>query len=101
MTCLNNAANFLKELLDQQYCPKVQAELVRISGDIEHLQYVKTQSLLSMSKAKYYQEGERNSRYFFSMSRARSLNKTMFRIKDDKGIITTDSNSILTLQREY
>ena len=61
-----------------------------------------TQSHYLLSKTKWYQYGERNSKFFFSLAKSRYNNKTMFQVynpQDDS--ITTDPQKILQVQSKF
>ena len=91
MNSLIRAYNFLKKLLDENYSEIVNNELIRTQKTIESLQHRKTQTLLFMSKAKYHTEGERNTKYFYSLAKARAKNKTMYKLDDGEGGIVQNS----------
>ena len=55
---LIHACEFLTKLLQQNYCPKVEAELNKIKSEIEKDQHSKVQTLLFMGRARYYAEVE-------------------------------------------
>ena len=98
---LNRAINFLRKLLDELYCPKVDAELKRINADIDMYLLKKTQTLIFLSKARYYSEGERNTKYFFSMAKSQATRRTMYEVYDERGKKTKNPDDILTLQCNY
>ena len=53
------------------------------------------------SKAKWYEEGEKNTKYFYSPEKAKYNAKTCYRIIDEQGNELRDSDQILEMQRRY
>ena len=98
MNSLTRASDFLTKLLHEKYCPKVESELVNIRSKIELLQQQNVQTLLFTNRARYYAEGEHNTRYFFSMAKSRSKGKTMHSIIKESGHMTDDPKDILEEQ---
>lgn len=54
----------------------------------------KAQGAFMRSKTKYYELGERSSKYFFSLEKCNSKKKTMVKVRSPNGIITTGVQEI-------
>ena len=52
-------------------------------------------------KAKWYEEGERNTKYFFSLEKARYNAKTCYKLITEQGEEVNDQDAILEEQRNY
>ena len=53
------------------------------------------------SKAQWYEEGEKSSKYFFSLEKAKYNAKTCYRLITDKGEELTSPHKILEEQRHF
>ena len=72
--------------------------------NVESLEYIhssKTQSAIFRSKARWHGEGEKNTRYFYSLENARSSAKNMTEVTTDTGISLKKSNEILEELRTF
>ena len=83
----------LNEQEDQLY-EKTKQELV-------DKQLERTAGIMFRSKAKWYQEGETSSKYFFALEKARYNNKTCYKLLDDDNVEVTEQEQILNIQKEY
>ena len=54
-----------------------------------------------MGRAKYQMDGERNSKYFFSLAKARASNRSIIRLRCDDGHITSQQDQILHMQHQF
>ena len=83
--------------------PLNQAEediLNRSKIELEEKLFERTRGIMFRSKVKWYEEGERNTKYFFSLEKARYNAKTCFKIiEDDKEI--THPEQILEAQKKF
>ena len=53
------------------------------------------------SRAKWYEEGEKNTSYFLGLERSRQAKKVITELKDENGATTTDQNKILQIEVNY
>ena len=61
----------------------------------------KTKTLMFLSRAKWFQEGEHPSKYFFSLAKSNNLLKTMYKLKMPNGQVIQDTKAILQQQYKY
>ena len=61
----------------------------------------KVQGIMFRSKAKWYEQGERNTKYFFSLEKARYNAKTCYKLIDDKGDEIVTPEGILEEERKF
>ena len=54
-----------------------------------------------LSKVRYIKEGERNSKYFFGLSKRNFVHKTMYKLRKANGELTKDYREILNEQRSF
>ena len=69
--------------------------------DLEEAVFEKTKGIMFRSKVKWYEEGERNTKYFFALEKAKYNAKTCYKIIDEQGKETTEPEEILKVQRQY
>ena len=69
--------------------------------DLEDKVTERTKGIMFRSKAKWYAEGERNTKYFYSLEKARYNAKTCFRIISDRGDEISEPVEILQEQRKF
>ena len=60
-----------------------------------------TQSAIFRSKATWVKEGEKNSKYFFSLEKRNFLNKNMTAVRTENGCVYHDQQSILNEQTKF
>lgn len=61
----------------------------------------KVNGIIVRSRERFFEEGERSSKYYFSLEKHNARKKTMFRAKDDNGSITSDQSQIRKIQAKY
>ena len=95
------------------YCKlkKVESELINTPSKIneyhelkqvyENAQMEKTKGIILRSKAKYAEEGEKNSKYFLNLEKRNYNNKHMKSIINDHGIMINDPPKILEEQVSF
>ena len=69
--------------------------------DLECLQQKRTAGLIFRSQAKWYSEGEVNTKYFLNLEKSRYNAKTCVAIFDDEGTLQTEFDHILDEQRKF
>ena len=77
------------------------AILDRTITDLEKITSRKAQGAIFRSKARWYNEGEHNTKYFFSLEKSRSVGKNISVLIDDSGREITDQKSILEEMRTF
>ena len=69
--------------------------------DLEERLFERTKGIMFRSKAKWYEEGERNTKYFFALEKAKYNAKTCFSIIDEQGSEHSNPSDILQLQKLF
>ena len=64
--------------------------------ELENIRNESLKGLMMRSKAKWIEQGEKPTKYFCSLEKRNFINKTVTRIKDNSGFVTTDQSAILT-----
>ena len=98
---LRENIEYLERLLQEKFESKVEEELTIVKGKLNLIMTEKVQTLMFLSKAKWTTEGEKNSKYFFSLAKSRYNAKTMFQLRQDDGRIITDGPGILREQHRF
>ena len=70
-------------------------------ADLTELLDEKINGIIFRSKAKWYSEGDRSSKYFFNLEKNRFKNRTCFQIFNKDGVLVHDVKDILEVQREF
>ena len=70
-------------------------------ADLEEKTLERIQGLMFRSKAKWYEEGEKSSKYFFSLEKAKYNAKTCYKILTDEGKEVTETQEILREQMTF
>ena len=83
--------------LDTEIC----TELEDVKTQIDSYMREKTQTLMFLSKTQWHMEGEKSSKFFFSLAKSRNTRKTMYEIQLDNGSITRDPTIIMDEQFKF
>ena len=78
-----------------------QAILDRTHQDLEDLVTKKAQGAIFRSKAKWYNEGEHNTKYFFSLEKSRAGQKCINTLLDERGNEIRGNKKILNKMRQF
>ena len=74
---------------------------IETKADLEEKVMEKTRGVMFRSKVQWYEQGEKSSKYFFSLEKARYNAKTCFKLIDEEGKETTETSEILEKQRSF
>ena len=61
----------------------------------------KTKGMIFRSKVKWYEEGEKNTKYFYSLEKARYNAKTCYKLIDEEGQEIENQDKILEVQKSF
>ena len=75
--------------------------MFKTKSDLEELVLEKTKGVIFRSRAKWYCEAERNTKYFYNLEKSRSQNKTCNCLINMDGDEVKDTSGILSLQEEF
>ena len=73
----------------------------RTKHELEDKQLERTAGIMFRSKAKWYEEGEKSTKYFYALEKAKYNNKTCFKILNENQEEITKQNEILKYQQEF
>lgn len=93
----------IKTLYDALPCPNSELSVERDSLEKERKEIIQNRvnGIIIRTREKFFAEGERSSKYYFSLERHNASKKTMFSVKDEQGIITSDQTKIHQIQVNY
>ena len=80
---------------------KEDEEWQKAKSELESATLDRTKSIMFRSKVKWYEEGEKNTKYFFSLEKARYNAKTCYKMLDEQLEEVTDPQQILKLQKVF
>ena len=69
--------------------------------DLESKVFEKTKGIMFRSKARWYEEGEKNTKYFYSLEKAKYNAKTCYKIITDEGLEVFEPQQILLEQKNF
>ena len=102
ITNLKFAANELhQEILNLPDDSNTVRSIQLIEDKIEELERQIAQGTIMRSRAKWIEEGKKNSRYFMSLEKRNSMSKTMYRLRRMDGSIITEQKLILKEQCKF
>ena len=96
LACINMQANNVVSLIQ-----KINVKIDEIKKEISEIERKKTQGAILCSKIKYYEMGEKNTKYFFGLEKSRAKSKIMTKIMNEKGVVTTKPKEILHEQKKF
>ena len=70
-------------------------------AELDELMMERARGLIFRSKVRWYEEGEKNSKYFFALEKMRYNARTINILTDEHGKKVTNDRKILAAQREY
>ena len=75
--------------------------LLHTKAELEEKVLERASGVMFRSKAKWYEEGEKNTKYFFALEKAKYNRKTCFKIIGESGEEVDDQVQILSIQRDF
>ena len=72
-----------------------------IKAEFEHLESCKTQGAIIRSKARYTEQGERNTKYFLNLEKRNYKTKHISKLVNDLGTEITDNKEIMNEQKNF
>ena len=72
-----------------------------IEGLLREIDNYKTESLIIQSRCRWYEQGEKSTKYFLNLVKRNKTRTTMTKLQRDNGDITTDMKEILKAQMEF
>ena len=96
LACINLQASNAVKIIEKVNIrmDEIKSQL-KIEGDKD------IKGMILHSKARYYEEGEKNTRYFFSLEKTNARNKIMSSVINDQGKLITEGKSSLKEQRDF
>lgn len=89
-----------EELTKQNHTDDIQSKLMEAKKQLEDVYDEKMKGIIFRSKVKWFEEGEKSSKYFLNLEKRNNIRKTIGKIKLN-GNILTDSPSILKAQKDF
>lgn len=100
---ISSRLEYLKVLVEEFPYTENEAifEYQLLKAERERLIAEKVNGMIVRSREKYFEEGERSSKYFFSLEKHRARKKVMYRIKDENGQVISNQKEILKQQKAF
>ena len=75
--------------------------LEQTKADLEELTMKRIQGIMFRSKVRWYEEGEKSTKYFYALEKARYNAKTCYKIFGEGDQLLTNPQDILKVQKDY
>ena len=98
---LQNTIEYLEGQLNITQRQIFADELEAVKGQLETFIEARNLKYAFHSKAKYYSEGERNTKYFFNLAKARYCNRVMFEVEENGEKIVSPQGVLNAQYRFY
>ncbi len=92
--------DFNKET-DRYKLDRIKKDMDNTNLELQNLVYEKTKSSMFRCRAKWVEEGEKSSKYFFNLEKANFNKKVMKSTYTSDGTLTTNPNTILNEQSNF
>ncbi len=76
-------------------------EIDSIKGELHKFVKERTQGAIIRSRATWYQEGEKPSKYFLTLEKRNFANKTINRLESSNGTIISEKETLLKEQKSF
>ena len=80
---------------------KIDGKIDQIRAEIQKEELYDAQGVMMRAKARWMEQGEHSTKYFFSLEKARSQAKVMNRVRNDKGEIICKAEEIMKIQAQF
>lgn len=91
----------LHALVNQNNNPTTMKELKKKQADLEEIRKKEVEGIMLRSKARWYESGEKNSKYFLNLEKRNYTNKTIKELTKEDGTRVTDPKEILNQQKDF
>ena len=75
--------------------------LEKTKEDFEEKMFERTKGIMFRSKVKWYEQGEKNTKYFYALEKTKYNAKTCYKVITDRGAEITSAHEILEEQRKF
>ena len=92
--------NLKKDELEKNPCSETETDFTAAKQDVENIYQEKTEGNFIRSRLRWYEEGEKSSKYFFGLEK-RNYNKKHMKSMNVEGKVLTDPKEIREAQRHF
>ena len=98
---LEKRINGLEKELGENNSEEVQSLLANTKAELEEYISEATKGAMIRARVQWYEEGEKNSKYFINLEKRNHNNKTINSLELRNGTITNEPNEILNHQKQF
>ena len=98
---LENAIEDMENRISQESSENDVRLLEKTKRDLEDLMALKTKGIIFRAKSRWYNEGEKCTKYFLNLEKSRARAKGMAAILNDTGQLITNPREIIKMQRNF
>ena len=91
----------LQTKLQTSYTDSLKTELERTKCKLSKIAGIKTRGTIVRSKARWYEHGERNSKYFYNLEKRNQKKKHITSLGNNNGDKITNSKDILEEEERF
>ena len=98
---LEKKLNFFEQKLSEGDSQDIRNRIQEINNELEKYTVEATRGAMIRSRVRWYEEGEKNSKYFLNLEKRNHNNKTLNQLETESGIILSDPEEILNQQKLF
>jgi len=98
---LGRLQSLLPHLSDELEKERTSTEIEKLDGDIKILIDTNTRGSILRSKCQLYEEGERNSKFFYNLEKANGNKRCIIKLKTNQGIVTGQDKVLIEEEKYY
>ena len=91
----------LQGSFEKKYSGTEKAEMNKIKAKLEKISAIKTRGTIIRSRARWYELGEKNSKYFLNLEKANQRKKHVTSLINDSGMKITSPKEILKEEETF
>ena len=101
MQVLEKRINFLENVLKDNYSDETELQLMQVRDELNKYIEEKTKGAMIRSKCRWYEDGEKSTKYFLNLEKRNYNNKTLDRLMTENGTIVDNPHAILKEQKSF
>ena len=101
IAALEKRLKFLEDILSERKCPEIETQIQKVQDELNTFLDEKSKGAMIRSRCRWYEDGERSSKYFLTLEKRNFNNKTLDRLEKGNGEIITNPNEISKEQFKF
>ena len=101
IAALEKRLKFLESIISERPCHGIETEIQKVQEDLNNFIDDKAKGAMIRSRCRWYEEGEKSSKYFLTLEKRNFNNKTLDRLQLENGKVITNPNEISKEQFKF